>query len=179
MRAFRAQDQSTPLVLMGYYNPIHRYGGEAFVRDAAAAVSTRCWWSICRRSTTNELGPMARDYGVQMIRLATPTTDAQRLPKVLDRASGFLYYVSHNGVTGVGAADHTAVAQALEGIRAQSAVPICVGFGVRRAEQAAPLAQVADGVVVGSALIEALQQGGVAAALELTAELAAAMPRQA
>ena len=114
-----------------------------------------------------------------MIRLATPTTDAQRLPRVLEHASGFLYYVSHNGVTGVGAADHTAVAQALEGIRAQSSVPICVGFGVRRAEQAAPLAQVADGVVVGSALIEALQQGGVAAALGLTAELAAAMPRQA
>tara|TARA_B100000965_G_scaffold99266_1_gene81273 strand:+ start:483 stop:1274 length:792 start_codon:yes stop_codon:yes gene_type:complete len=179
VRAFRAQDQNTPLVLMGYYNPIHRYGGEAFVRDAAAAGVDALLVVDLPPEHDNELGPIARDYGVQMIRLATPTTDAQRLPKVLDRASGFLYYVSHNGVTGVGAADHTAVAQALEGIRAQSAVPICVGFGVRRAEQAAPLAQVADGVVVGSALIEALQQGGVAAALGLTAELAAAMPRQA
>ena len=179
VREFRAGNQDTPLVLMGYYNPIHRYGGEAFVRDAAAAGVDALLVVDLPPEHDNELGPIARDYGVQMIRLATPTTDAQRLPKVLDRASGFLYYVSHNGVTGVGAADHTAVAQALEGIRAQSAVPICVGFGVRRAEQAAPLAQVADGVVVGSALIEALQQGGVAAALELTAELAAAMPRQA
>ena len=114
VRRFRAQNQSTPLVLMGYYNPIHRYGGADFIRDAAEAGVDALLVVDLPPEHDNELGPMARDAGLQMIRLATPTTDAQRLPKVLEHASGFLYYVSHNGVTGVGAADHTAVAQALE-----------------------------------------------------------------
>lgn len=177
VREFRQHDSATPLVLMGYYNPIHRYGTEAFLSDAHAAGVDGLLIVDLPAEHDNELGPMARDLGLEMIRMASPTTDAQRLPKVLAQASGFLYYVSLNGVTGVGQADNAVVDAALGAIRAQASLPICVGFGVRTPEQANAFARTANGVVVGSALVEALQRGGEAAALGLTRDLAAAMRR--
>lgn len=128
----------------------------------------------------SELGPMARDAGLDMIRMATPTTDGKRLPAVLNRASGFLYYVSLNGVTGVGQADNALVDQALGRIREHSDLPICVGFGVRTPEQAAAFAGSADGVVVGSALVDCIAkakspQQGVEQVLALTSALAEAV----
>ncbi|MGM8936209.1 tryptophan synthase subunit alpha [Pseudomonas neustonica] len=177
VRAFRAENTTTPLVLMGYYNPIHRYGAEAFLNDAHAAGVDGLLIVDLPAEHDNELGPMARDLGLDMIRMASPTTDAKRLPRVLANASGFLYYVSLNGVTGVGQADNAVVDAALSDIRKQSDLPICVGFGVRTPEQAAAFARTATGVVVGSALVEAMNKGGEAAALELTTALAGAMQR--
>ncbi|SDS64649.1 tryptophan synthase, alpha chain [Halopseudomonas sabulinigri] len=177
VRAFRTTDQTTPLVLMGYYNPIHRYGAEAFLNEAHAAGVDGLLIVDLPAEHDNELGPMARDLGLDMIRMASPTTDAKRLPRVLANASGFLYYVSLNGVTGVGQADNAVVDAALAAIRQQSELPICVGFGVRTPEQAAAFARTATGVVVGSALVEAMFKGGEAAALELTRGLAGAMRR--
>lgn len=180
VRQFRQDDQSTPLVLMGYYNPIHRYGAVEFIRDAAEAGVDGLLVVDVPAEHDAELGPLARDAGLSMIRMATPTTDAARLPRVLDQATGFLYYVSLNGVTGVGQADGAAVDQALQRIREQTRLPLCVGFGVRTPEQAARFAREADGVVVGSALVDCLAsasspEAGNAAALEWVRRLAAAM----
>lgn len=180
VRQFRAGNQSTPLVLMGYYNPIHRYGAEAFMRDAAEAGVDGLLIVDLPAEHDSELGPLARDAGLDMIRMATPTTDAKRLPAVLNRASGFLYYVSLNGVTGVGQADNAVVDQALGRIREHSDLPICVGFGVRTPEQAAAFAGSADGVVVGSALVDCIAkaespQQGVEQVLTLTSALAEAV----
>ncbi len=132
------------------------------------------------KSAHSELGPLARDAGLDMIRMATPTTDAKRLPAVLDRASGFLYYVSLNGVTGVGQADNATVRDAIGAIRQQTDIPVCVGFGVRTPEQAARFAQDAEGVVVGSALVDCIAKAstpeqGVKDVLSLVADLAAAV----
>lgn len=156
VRLFRQTDQTTPLVLMGYYNPIYRYGPGEFMRDAAEAGVDGLLIVDLPAEHDAELGPLARDAGLAMIRMATPTTDARRLPAVLDQARGFLYYVSMNGVTGVGQADDQVVGEALQRIRTQTDLPLCVGFGVRTPEQAARFARVAEGVVVGSALVDVI-----------------------
>ncbi|WP_304638578.1 tryptophan synthase subunit alpha [Pseudomonas sp.] len=156
VRLFRQTDQRTPLVLMGYYNPIYRYGPDAFMRDAAEAGVDGLLIVDLPAEHDAELGPLARDAGLAMIRMATPTTDARRLPAVLDQARGFLYYVSLNGVTGVGQADDQVVGEALQRIRTRTDLPLCVGFGVRTPEQAARFARVAEGVVVGSALVDVI-----------------------
>lgn len=156
VRLFRQTDQRTPLVLMGYYNPIFRYGTSAFMRDAAEAGVDGLLIVDLPAEHDAELGPLAREAGLAMIRMATPTTDAKRLPAVLDQARGFLYYVSLNGVTGVGQADDRVVGEALQRIREQTELPLCVGFGVRTPEQAARFARVAEGVVVGSALVDCI-----------------------
>ncbi|HDZ58315.1 MAG TPA: tryptophan synthase subunit alpha [Pseudomonas xinjiangensis] len=180
VRDFRAQDSVTPLVLMGYYNPIHRYGAKGFMRDASEAGVDGLLIVDLPAEHDSELGPLAREYGLDMIRMATPTTDATRLPVVLERASGFLYYVSLNGVTGVGQADNAVVARALGRIREHSDLPICVGFGVRTPAQAAAFASAADGVIVGSALVDCIGRAdsakqGVADVLTLVSELAEAI----
>jgi tryptophan synthase alpha chain len=180
VRQFRQKDQTTPLVLMGYYNPIHRYGAVEFMRDAAEAGVDGLLIVDLPAEHDAELGPLARDAGLSMIRMATPTTDAARLPQVLNQASGFLYYVSLNGVTGVGQADSAVVDQALQRIRQTTTLPLCVGFGVRTPEQAARFARSADGVVVGSALVDCLANAtdpaaGNAAVLECVRGLAAAI----
>jgi tryptophan synthase alpha chain len=156
VRLFRQTDQTTPLVLMGYYNPIYRYGPDAFMRDAAEAGVDGLLIVDLPAEHDAELGPLAREAGLAMIRMATPTTDARRLPAVLDQARGFLYYVSMNGVTGVGQADDQVVGEALQRIRTRTDLPLCVGFGVRTPEQAARFARVAEGVVVGSALVDVI-----------------------
>ena len=171
----RQQDSDTPVVLMGYYNPIHRFGPATFLGAAASAGVDALLIVDLPAEHDNELGPLARELGIDMIRMTTPTTDAKRLPNVLNAASGFIYHVALNGVTGVGQAETGQVANNLAAIRQQTELPLCVGFGVRRPEQAAAFAQIADGVVVGSALVECLLEHGVEAALALTRELAEAV----
>lgn len=156
VRQFRSGNDTTPLVLMGYFNPIYVYGVEAFVRDAKAAGVDGLIVVDLPPEEDDELCLPALAAGLNFIRLATPTTDAQRLPKVLQNTSGFVYYVSINGITGAAEPDYSQVEHAVARLRAHTDLPICVGFGVRNAATAAAIAAHADGVVVGTALISAL-----------------------
>ena len=158
VRGFRAGDEATPLVLMGYYNPIYIYGVERFLADAKAAGVDGLIIVDLPPEEDAELCLPALKAGLNFIRLATPTTDDRRLPAVLANTSGFVYYVSITGTTGSAAADPGKVAEAVARIKRHTALPVCVGFGVRTAEQARMIALGADGVVVGSALVEALSQ---------------------
>jgi tryptophan synthase alpha chain len=158
VRAFRAGDEATPIVLMGYYNPIYIYGVERFLADAKGAGVDGLIIVDLPPEEDAELCLPAVKAGLNFIRLATPTTDDKRLPAVLANTSGFVYYVSITGITGSAAPDPTKVAQAVARIKRHTKLPVCVGFGVRTAEQARVIAQGADGVVVGSALIEALSK---------------------
>lgn len=157
---FRQRHPDTPLVLMGYANPMVRRGAERF---AAAAAKAGVDGVICVDIPPEEddaLGPALRAHGVAPIRLATPTTDAARLPQVLAGSQGFLYYVSVAGITGSQQATEQSIAEAVKRLKDATNLPVAVGFGVRTAEQAAGIAQVADGVVVGSALVELVGQHG-------------------
>lgn len=156
VRSFREQDEQTPVVLMGYYNPFHAYGVEAFVKDARAAGVDGLIVVDLPPEEDAELCLPARAAGLDFIRLATPTTDAARMPAVLKNASGFVYYVSVAGVTGAKTGDAGAVATAAARLKAASGLPVAVGFGIKTAEKAAEFARVADAVVVGSALVERL-----------------------
>jgi tryptophan synthase alpha chain len=156
VRAFRADDDATPLVLMGYFNPIYVYGVERFLADAkTAGVDGLIIVDLPPEEDEELCGPTLR-AGLNFIRLATPTTDEQRLPAVLANASGFVYYVSITGITGMAAPDPAKVASAVAHIKRHTAVPVAVGFGVRTAADAASIARGADAVVVGSALVAAL-----------------------
>ncbi len=154
---FRAGDDATPIVLMGYYNPIYVYGVEAFLRDAEAAGVDGLIVVDLPPEEDAELCIPARDAGLNFIRLATPTTDDKRLPKVLENTSGFVYYVSLTGITGAALADYAGVSEAVARIKRHTGLPIAVGFGVKNAQNAAEIARNADGVVVGTALVEALK----------------------
>ncbi len=156
VRGFRAADDATPLVLMGYYNPIYIYGVERFLRDAGAAGVDGLIVVDLPPEEDEELCLPALAAGLNFIRLATPTTDDRRLPAVLANTSGFVYYVSITGITGAAAPDAAAVATAVARIKRHTRLPVAVGFGVRTAAQAAAIAADADGVVVGSALVNAL-----------------------
>ena len=158
VRAFRAGDATTPLVLMGYYNPIYIYGVERFLADAKAAGVDGLIIIDLPPEEDAELCLPAVKAGLNFIRLATPTTDDRRLPAVLANTSGFVYYVSITGITGSAAPDPSKVAEAVARIKRHTALPICVGFGVRTAEQARVIAQGADGVAVGTALVETLSK---------------------
>jgi len=158
VREFRAADDTTPIVLMGYYNPIYVYGGERFLADARAAGVDGLIIVDLPPEEDDELCLPALAAGLNFIRLATPTTDDKRLPAVLTNTSGFVYYVSITGITGAAAPDTAKVAAAVERIKRHTKLPVCVGFGVRTPEQAGAIAQGADGVVVGSALVEAVRQ---------------------
>jgi tryptophan synthase alpha chain len=157
VKDFRADDDETPIVLMGYYNPIYVYGVDAFLRDARAAGVDGLIVVDLPPEEDAELCLPARDAGLNFIRLATPTTDDRRLPKVLENTSGFVYYVSLTGITGAALADYSGVGAAVKRIKSHTALPVAVGFGVKNAENAARIAETADGVVVGSALVEALK----------------------
>lgn len=170
---FRTGDDTTPVILMGYFNPIYIYGVDAFVRDAKAAGVDGLIVVDLPPEMDSELCLPAIAGGLNFVRLATPTTDEARLPAVLKNTSGFLYYVSINGITGTAAPDASRVSAAIERIRARTDLPVCVGFGVRTGEQAAALAPHADGVVVGSALVSALE--GSLADGHATAETAEAV----
>ena len=183
VRAFRAADDATPIVLMGYYNPIYIYGVERFLADAKAAGVDGLIVVDLPPEEDEELCLPALRAGLNFIRLATPTTDDKRLPAVLANTSGFVYYVSVAGITGSAAPDPKRVTEAVARIKRHTALPVAVGFGVRTAQAAAAIARGADAVVVGSALVDALSRtldpGGkatgrsVAAVADLVTELAA------
>jgi tryptophan synthase alpha chain len=158
VRDFRNGDDSTPLVLMGYYNPIYIYGVERFLGDAKAAGVDGLIVVDLPPEEDSELCLPAMKAGLNFIRLATPTTDDKRLPTVLTNTSGFVYYVSITGITGAAAPDAQKVTAAVARIKRHTTLPVCVGFGVRTAAHARAIAAGADGVVVGSALVEAVRQ---------------------
>lgn len=168
-RDFRARHPGVPLVLMGYGNPMLRRGPEWFAREAAAAGVDGVICVDVPPEEDDALGPALRTAGIDLVRLATPTTDAARLPQVLVGASGFLYYVSVAGITGKQQAQQASIEQAVARLKAATDVPIAVGFGVRTPEQAAAIARVADGVVVGSAIVEIVAEHGADAAAPVTA----------
>ncbi|KQT83983.1 tryptophan synthase subunit alpha [Aurantimonas sp. Leaf443] len=157
VRRFRAEEGDTPVILMGYFNPIYIYGVEAFVADARAAGVDGLIVVDLPPEMDDELCLPALAAGLNFIRLATPTTDDKRLPAVLKNTSGFVYYVSITGITGSAAPDAGKVAAAVERIKRHTDLPVCVGFGVRGADQAREIGRGADGVVVGSALVQALE----------------------
>lgn len=158
VRAFRESDADTPIILMGYYNPIYIYGVDRFLIDAKAAGVDGLIVVDLPPEEDQELCLPALKAGIAFIRLATPTTDATRLPSVLANTSGFVYYVSITGVTGTAVPDFDAVAASVDRIKHHTDLPVVVGFGVRTGEHAAAIARGADGVVVGSAVVEALCQ---------------------
>jgi tryptophan synthase alpha chain len=154
---FRAGDPDTPIVLMGYYNPIYIYGVERFLVDAKKAGVDGLIVVDLPPEEDAELCLPALKAELNFVRLATPTTDGKRLPKVLTNTSGFVYYVSIAGITGSATPDYSQVAAAVARIKSHTNLPVAVGFGVKNAESAAEIAAHADGVVVGSALIDALK----------------------
>jgi tryptophan synthase alpha chain len=166
VRAFRAQDDAAPVILMGYYNPIYRYGNERFLDDAVAAGVDGLIIVDLPPEEDDELCLPALARDLCFIRLATPTTDDRRLPKVLRNTRGFIYYVSIAGTTGAGAPAVEQVSAATTRLRRHTRLPIAVGFGIRSPEQAREIAAVADAVVVGSALVDqigsALERDGQA-----------------
>ena len=158
VRAFRKADGATPLVLMGYYNPIYIYGVDKFLVDAkAAGVDGLIVVDLPPEEDAELCLPTLR-AGLNFIRLATPTTDDKRLPAVLANTSGFVYYVSITGITGMAAPDTSKVTAAVARIKRHTALPVAVGFGVKTAAHARAIATGADGIVVGSALVDALKQ---------------------
>ena len=158
VRRFRARDAETPIVLMGYYNPIYVYGSARFITDAKAAGVDGLIVVDVPPEADEELCLPAIDAGLNFIRLATPTTDAKRLPAVLKNTSGFVYYVSITGITGAAAPVATDVHDSVKRIKGQTDLPVVVGFGVRTGAQARAIARGADGVVVGSALVSAIEK---------------------
>ena len=154
VRAFREDDQTTPLVLMGYFNPIHHYGVPAFIKEAKESGVDGLIVVDLPPKHNEDLCDPAQAAGLDFIRLTTPTTDDKRLPTVLNGSSGFVYYVSAAGVTGAGAATMDHVEQAVARLRRHTDLPLCIGFGIRTPEHAAEVARRADGVVVGSALVD-------------------------
>jgi tryptophan synthase alpha chain len=157
VRDFRKEDDDTPIVLMGYYNPIYIYGVDKFLVDAKAAGVDGLIVVDLPPEEDEELCLPALKAGLNFIRLATPTTDDKRLPAVLANTSGFVYYVSITGITGAAAPDTSKVAAAVTRIKRHTRLPVAVGFGVRTAKQARAIADGAEGVVVGSALVNAVK----------------------
>ena len=157
VKSFRATDNTTPIVLMGYYNPVYVYGVERFLVDAKAAGVDGLVVVDLPPEEDAELCIPALKAGLNFIRLATPTTDDSRLPAVLNNTSGFVYYVSITGITGMAIPDYSHVGAAVQRIKAHTDLPVAVGFGVRTAANAASIARYADAVVVGTALIDAIK----------------------
>ena len=154
---FRKDDEATPLVLMGYYNPIYIYGVDKFLADAKSAGVDGLIIVDLPAEEDDELCVPALKAGLNFIRLATPTTDDKRLPAVLANTSGFVYYVSITGITGAAAADSKVAGDAVARIKRHTKLPVCVGFGIRTPETARAIAERADGAVVGTALVDALR----------------------
>lgn len=181
VRDFRKDDNATPLVLMGYYNPIYIYGVDKFLADAKTSGVDGLIIVDLPPEEDDELCIPALKAGLNFIRLATPTTDDKRLPAVLTNTSGFVYYVSIAGITGAAAADANVVGEAVARIKRHTELPICVGFGIRTPEAARAIAEKADGSVVGTALVDALKNSldaegrATAKTVNAVAELTAAL----
>ncbi len=181
VRGFRKEDNATPLVLMGYYNPIYIYGVDAFLADAKSAGVDGLIIVDLPPEEDAELCVPALKAGLNFIRLATPTTDDKRLPAVLANTSGFVYYVSITGITGSAAADSGDVGEAVARIKRHTDLPVCVGFGIRTPEAARAIAERANGAVVGTALVDALSGSldghghATAKTVSAVADLAAAL----
>jgi len=159
VRSFREQEDDTPIILMGYYNPIYIYGVEAFLSDAKAAGVDGLIIVDLPPEEDSELCIPAIDADIRWIRLATPTTDARRLPKVLNNASGFVYYVSILGITGTASVPEEATRNAVDYLKSHTDLPVAVGFGIKTPEMAATIARTADAAVVGSAIVESIVAG--------------------
>ena len=177
VRRFRAGGETTPIVLMGYFNPIYSYGVDRFLHDALSAGVDGLIIVDLPPEEDAELCLPAKAAGLPFIRLATPTTDDGRLPAVMANTAGFVYYVSITGITGTGSAMTADVATAVERLRRHTDLPIAVGFGIKTPEQAAEIARHADGVVVGSAIVErvgalASSNGSVQSVLDFVGSLA-------
>ncbi len=160
VRAFRARNDALPIVLMGYFNPIYRYGAERFANDAKAAGVDGLITVDLPPEEEEELRRPAEVAGLDIVRLIAPTTDEARLPLVLRRASGFVYYVSIAGITGTRSPTMADVEQAVGRLRRFTDLPVAVGFGINDAEQAAAIARLADGAVVGSAIVREIGREG-------------------
>ncbi|MFZ5668377.1 MAG: tryptophan synthase subunit alpha [Pseudomonadota bacterium] len=167
---FRVRDGATPIVLMGYLNPVLSRGYERFAREAAEAGVDGLIIVDCPPEEADPLTDALEAAGLSLVRLATPTTDEKRLPAVVRRTSGFVYYVSVAGVTGVKEADAAAVARPVQRLKDASGLPVAVGFGIRTPERAAEVARIADGVVVGSALVDEIEGALAAGANENVTE---------
>lgn len=183
---FRGKDATTPVVLMGYYNPIYIYGVDAFLKDAVAAGVDGLIVVDLPPEEDDELCIPALAAGINFIRLTTPTTDDKRLPAVLKNTSGFVYYVTMTGITGAAIKSHAAVGEAVRRIKGHTALPVAVGFGIKTADDAMVFGKDADGVVVGTALCNALgaslvdgkaTSGTVAAVTTLVSGLASGVRR--
>lgn len=159
VQRFRENDDATPLVLMGYYNPIYIYGVERFLKDALEVGLDGMIVVDLPPEEDDELCRPALEAGLSFVRLAAPTTDEARLPAVLTNTSGFVYYISITGITGAAGAAAAATQVAMERLRRHTELPVAVGFGIKTPEQAAEIARVADAVVVGSALVTAIEEG--------------------
>jgi tryptophan synthase alpha chain len=183
VRGFRKGDNATPIVLMGYYNPIYIYGVEAFLADAKAAGVDGLIIVDLPPEEDDELCLPAMKAGLNFIRLATPTTDDRRLPAVLANTSGFVYYVSITGITGSAAANVAQVSDAVARIKRHTPLPVCVGFGIRTPDAARDIARAADGAVVGTALVDALANSldaegrATSATVKAVADLTASLAR--
>jgi tryptophan synthase alpha chain len=182
VRDFRAKNQSTALVLMGYYNPVMAYGSERFIFDAKAAGVDGLIIVDLPPEEDQELRALCKAQGIDLIRLLTPTSDEKRLKTLLEGVSGFLYYVSITGVTGTASANLAQLEPHLDMIRQHTDLPIAIGFGIKTPEDAAQMARIGDAVVVGSALIGLLngdsgveQDSSLAALGQFTQKLAAAL----
>lgn len=173
VRAFRQKHADTPVVLMGYYNPVYIYGVEKFCRDAAVAGVDGL--IIVDLPPEEEVELTTHLGGIDLIRLIAPTTPTQRQQYVMRHASGFVYYVSVKGITGDKSADHTDLSAAISQLRQHTTLPLAAGFGIKTPEQAALAAASADAVVVGSALVQKLHSEGLEAALDLASSLASAI----
>ncbi len=158
VHTFRHDDADTPVVLMGYYNPIYSYGTEKFVTAAAGAGVDGLIVVDLPPEEDEELRAPASAAGIDLIRLTAPTSDAARLPVLMNGASGFVYYVSIAGITGTASADAESIAESLACIRRFTTLPVAVGFGIRTAQQAAEVARIADAVVVGSAIVQRIAE---------------------
>ena len=173
IRGFRQRHPTVPVVLMGYFNPILARGVDRFIADAAGAAPEGIISAALPPEEDAELGPAMRAAGIDFVRLATPTTDEKRLPAVLEGAGGFLYYVSVAGVTGRQQATQDSIETAVKRLKAATDLPVAVGFGIRTPEQAAAVARVADGVVVGSAIVDLVGKAPAAKANDMPQQVEA------
>jgi tryptophan synthase alpha chain len=175
VKRFRARDKDTPIILMGYYNPIYRFGPEAFAAAAREAGADGMIVVDLPPEEEAELRPLATQAGLDTIRLIAPTTDDKRLPVVLRDASGFVYYVAVLGPTGTKSAAAAEVAAAVARIRKHTKLPVAVGFGIKTPEQAADIARIADAAVVGTALVQVIEKAPAAKAPEAAADFVRAL----